>query len=347
LQARVARNLAAQREVGDAWGEIARAQTAYRPFFYAYQYAELRAGERSTLFAWARDIVRGAAEREKPEAARLPRYAPPRLEQIQRWVRAPRPVRADWEALNLTIWLAQLGEFLPAENRALAGRILGGEAPEDLAQRLDASRLADPGYRAQLWGGGAAAVAASDDPMIMFVRAWDEEARAVAARYQTQVEAPTARAHERIARVRFRAFSDSIYPEATFSPRLSYGRVSGWREGGRDIGPFTRVGDLYAATARGSAYQLTPIWRNGQASLDPEMVVNLTSSNDIISGNSGSALVDRAGDVVGIVFDGNIHALGGEYYYDGARNRTVSVSSAMIAAALDLYSVGALKAELE
>lgn len=347
LQARVARNLAAQREVGDAWGDIARAETAYREFFFAYQYAELRAGERSTLFAWARDIVRGAEERAKPEAARLPRYAPPRLVQIERWVRAPRPVRADWEALNLTIWLTQLAEFLAEENPALARRILGGEAPEALAQRLAASQLADPAYRAQLWEGGAAALAGADDPMIVFVRGWDEQARTAAARYQTLVEAPIARAHERIARVRYRAFGDSIYPEATFSPRLSYGRVGGWREGAREIGPFTRVADLYAATTRGSAYALTPIWRNGRASLDPDLVVNLTSSNDIISGNSGSALVDRAGDVVGIVFDGNIHALGGEYYYDGARNRTVSVSSAMIAAALELYDMSALAAELE
>ena len=346
LQARVTRNLAAQREVGDAWGEVARAQTEYRQFFYAYQYGELRAGERSALFAWARDIVRGGRERAKPEASRLPRYAPPRLAQIERWVRAPRPVRADWEGLNLTIWLEQLARFLPPENPDLARRILGGQAPEDLAERLAASRLAEAEYRTHLWEGGAAAVDASDDPMIVFVRAWDEAARAVATRYHSEVAAPVARAHERIARVRFRAFGEAIYPEATFSPRLSYGRVSGWTESGRDIGPFTRIADLYAAPARGNAYQLTPIWRNGQSRLDPQMVVNLTSSNDILSGNSGSALIDRDGRVVGVVFDGNIHALGGEYYYDGALNRTVSVSSAVIRAALGLYAMSPLADEL-
>lgn len=339
LQARVSRNRAAQRDVGDAWGEIARAEAAYRPFFYAHQYAEARAGERSALFAWARDIVRAAAERQKPEAERLPRYAPPQLQRIETFVRSARPVDSDWEATNLAIWLTQLDRYVGPENGALAAKIFGGEAPDALARRLSASRLADPAYRAELWTGGPDAVAASDDPMIVFVRAWDADARALAERYAAQVDGPSAQAHERIARARYRAFEDETYPEASFSPRLSYGRVLGWTEGARDIGPFTRLGDLLGAAGA------TPAWR--QARLDPAIIVNLTSTTDIISGNSGSGLLDRDGAVVGVVFDGNIHALGGEYYYDGARNRTVSVSSQMIAAALDVYGMDALAAEMQ
>ncbi|MDX2274987.1 MAG: S46 family peptidase [Hyphomonadaceae bacterium] len=340
LQARVARNQAAQREVGDAWGEIARAQARYRPFFFAHQYAEARAGERSLLFAWAREIVRGAAERAKPEDERLQRYAPPQLARIDAFVRGARPVRADWEELNLAIWLNQLDRYVRPENAALASKILGEEAPDALAARLAGSRLADPVYRAQLWAGGAAAVAASDDPLIVFVRNWDGDARALAARYRDDVEAPMARAHERIGRVRFRAFEETMYPEASFSPRISYGRVLGWSEGGGEIGPFTRLSDLL----RASNAQVTPVWRRAQ--LDPDIVVNFTTSTDIISGNSGSGLLDRDGRVVGVVFDGNIHALGGEYYYDPARNRTVSVSSQMIAAALTVYGMGGLLEEL-
>jgi hypothetical protein len=344
LQARVARNLAAQRDVGDAWGEIARAQHAYRGFFFTHQYAEVRAGERSDLFAWARDIVRAAAELGKPASQRLERYAPPNLTRVEHWVHAPQPVRPDWEAINLEIWLTQAQRYLASENPDLAARLLGAEEPAALAQRLAASRLIDPAYRAELWAGGPAAVAASDDPMIALVRALDAEARAARVRYRDDVEAPAARAHERIARVRFRAFGDNQYPEATFSPRLSYGRVLGWREEGRDIAPFTRMSELAARAAAGGAYALPRRW--AEAALAPELVVNFTSSADIISGNSGSALLDRERRVIGIVFDGNRHALGGEYYYDAARNRAISVSAPLIAAALSLYGLDAIASEM-
>ena len=152
-------------------------------------------------------------------------------------MRGPRAVREDWEALNLQIWLAQTARYLAPENPALAHAMLGAETPQALAARLSTSRLADPIYRAHLWEGGADAVAASDDTMIVFVRGWDAQARTALARYQDEVEGPIARAHERIARVRFRAFGDATYPDATFSPRLSYGRVEGWRDGARSIWP--------------------------------------------------------------------------------------------------------------
>ncbi|MGE3931103.1 MAG: S46 family peptidase [Hyphomonadaceae bacterium] len=343
LQARVARNVAAQREVGDAWTEIARAQQAYRPFFHAYQYVELRAGERSDLFIWARDLVRDAEERRKPDAERLPRYAEARRQMLEASIAALRPVRQDWEALNLAIWLTQLAQYLP-ESDPLRARILGGETPEALAARLAGSRLADPEYRMALWRGGAEAIADSDDPMIRFVQSWDAEARALRSRFQEQVEAPTQRAQERIARVRFRAFGESRYPDATFSPRLSYGRIEGWREGELEIGPFTTVGEFFAADHAG--YAPSQAWLDARAALDPGAVFNFTSSTDIISGNSGSAVIDREGRIVGVVFDGNMHALGGEYYYDGARNRAVSVSTQLIDATLDVYGMEALAAEL-
>lgn len=341
LRARVSRNLAAQREVGAAWEEVAQAQTAYREFFHAYQYAEARAGERSDLFAWARDIVRGAAERTKPPAQRLPRYSGDQLAGVERWVRTPRPVRLDWEALNLALWLSQTREFAPD---ALADQMLGDETPDALATRLASSRLADPAYRAELWEGGAAAVAASDDPMIVFVRGWDEQARALRTRFVNEVEAPTARAQERIARVRYRAFGDHAYPDATFSPRVSYGRVEGWTEAGADVAPFTHIRDMYSPER--APYAPTQRWRTRRASINGDAVLDFTTSTDIISGNSGSALLDREGRVVGLVFDGNMHSLGGEYYYDGARNRTVNVSAQAIGETLKLYDLDVLRAEL-
>ncbi len=348
LQTRVRRNRAATREVGDAWGEIERARDAYRGMFYRYQYLEQRAGEQSLLFSWARDIVRGAAEREKPAEDRLPRYSQARLPSVEQALRAERPITPSFEELHLSFWLSKLRENLTVDDPT-ARRILGGESPEALAARLAQSRLADPAYRMELWEGGAAAVAASDDPMIAFVRAWDDEARAVRTQFVEQVEGPIARAHERIARARFRAFGDARYPDATFSPRISYGRVRGWTEpGGREIGAFTYVEGLYQRATGSPPFVLSQRWIDAQSRLDPRTVFNLSTTTDVIGGNSGSPLLDRAGRVVGAVFDGNIHSLGGEYFYDGELNRSVTVSSTIIRTALaDVYGMQTLLAELE
>jgi hypothetical protein len=348
LQTRVRRNRAAQREVGDAWGEIARAHDAYRGLFYRYQYLEARAGERSLLFGWARDLVRAAAERQKPNGERIPRYADARLASVEQGLRAERPVTPSFEELHLSFWLSKLREHLTVDDAA-ARSILGSESPEALAQRLSQSRLADPAYRMQLWEGGAEAIAASDDPMIVFVRSWDDQARAVRSRFVEQVEGPVARAHERIARARFRAFGESQYPDATFSPRVSYGRVRGWTEpGGRVIAPFTYVDGLYDRATGSPPFVLSQRWIDARSRLDAQTIFNFATTTDVIGGNSGSPLLDRDGRVVGAVFDGNIHSLGGEYFYDGELNRSVTVSSAIIRAALaDVYGMQALLAELE
>jgi hypothetical protein len=348
LQQRVRRNRAAAREVGDAWGEIERAQAAYRGMFYNYQYLEQRAGERSFLFGWARDLVRGAAERDKPNGERLPRFTESRLPSVVQGLRAQRTITPAFEELHLTFWLSKMREYLTVDDPT-ARRILGDESPESLARRLSQSRLSDPAYRMQLWEGGAAAIAASDDPLIVFVRGWDADARAARERYVREVEGPVARAHERIARARFRAFGEAQYPDATFSPRISYGRVIGWSEpSGRVIGPFTYTEGLYERATGNDPFVLSQRWIDARGRLDPRGIFNVSTSTDVIGGNSGSPLLDRNGDVVGAVFDGNIHSLGGEYFYDGALNRSVTVSSTIIRTALaDVYGMSALVAELE
>lgn len=348
LQTRVGRNRAATREMGDAWGEVQRAQAAYRNLFAAYQNLELRAGERSALFFWARDLVRGAAERPLPSAERLPRYADARLPAIAGALRSTTTVTAAFEEVHLQVWLERLEREL-AGDPAMAQRVLGGETPAALAQRLAQSRLGDPQYRMQLWVGGAAAVAASDDPMIVFVRAWDDAARQLRARYVADVEAPVALAQERIARARFRAFGTRQYPDATFSPRLSYGTVQGWTEpDGEEIGAFTNVDGLFERATGAAPFELSQLWLDARPRLDGDVVFNIASANDVIGGASGSPLINRDGDIVGVIFDNNMHALGGEYFYDGRYNRSVSVSASVIRLALaDVYAMQSLLLELQ
>lgn len=348
LRERVNRNLAARREVGDPWGEIAAAETAYRAIFYRYQYLEARAGERSMLFGWARDLVRGATERAKPDADRIPRFSDARLPSVVSGLRAQRPVTPEFEQLMLTFWLTKLRERLPASDPRTQ-RIFHGLTPAALAAQLVQSRLGDAAYRMQIWDGGADAIAASDDPMIQFVRAWDDDARTIRARYIDTVEGPIARAQERIAQARFRAFGEDRYPDATFTPRISYGRVEGWTDPQNGpIGAFTRIGGLYERATGQAPYALTQRWIDARATLDPNTIFDVSTSTDVIGGNSGSPLLDQQGRVVGAIFDGNIHSLGGEYFYDGTLNRSVTVANTVIQAALtNVYHADALLAELQ
>lgn len=168
-------------------------------------------------------------------------------------------------------------------------------------------------------------------------------------RFVAQVEGPVARAHERIARARFRAFGTEHYPDATSSPRISYGQVEGWTEpGGRVVPSFTRAGGLYARATGHAPFALSQRWVDARSRIDADTIFNVSTSNDVIGGSSGSPLLDRDGRVVGAVFDGNIHSLGGEYFYDGDLNRSVTVASTAIRMALaDVYGIQNLIAELD
>jgi hypothetical protein len=345
LRQRINRNSRLRRDVGDAYGEIERAETAYRGFYFAYRYLE-GGPFGSSLFGYARDLVRAADERAKPDSERLPRYTDARIATVEQSIRATTPVDPALEEIVLSVWLTRLQTYMTI-NDPNTNLVLQRQNPDALARALAQSRLSDPAFRAQLWEGGAAAIAASDDPMIQFIRRWDGAARAVRTRYQTEVEGPVTRAHERIARARFQLFGEEQYPDATFSLRLSYGRVAGLTEpGGRQVTPITHVSDLYAS-AGAPPFEPSARWRDAQSRIDQNAILTVATTNDIIGGNSGSPLLDREGRVVGAVFDGNLHSLAGDYFYDGTLNRAVAVAATGMQAALrDVYRADALLAEL-
>jgi hypothetical protein len=299
------------------------------------------------LFSWARGLVRAAAEREKPSAERLPEFADSRLAMEERRLTAPRAIEAPMEQLYLEHWLLKSREYLaptPADQAAVLGR----ESPEGLSKRLVAdTRLADPAVRKALWDGGMAAVRASDDPLIRYVLQMDPAARAARASWEANVTGPTERAAERIARARFAVYGDSIYPDATFTLRLSYGKVAGWTHRGTEVAPFTTIGGTFERATGEAPYALAPSWIAAEDRLNKDIIYNFTATNDIIGGNSGSPVVNARGEVIGAAFDGNIHSLGGAYGYDPALNRMVVVSTAAITEALKVvYGRDALVKEL-
>jgi hypothetical protein len=333
-------------EIGDPWTDTAKVQADRKALFQAYTYEEARAGVFSDLFGYARSIVRAAQEKAKPNSERLPEYTDSRLPLLEKRVLDNEPIYPDLEAAVLEFWLTKLREHLTAD--ASGTKIfLGKDSPETIAARLSKSKLADAAYRKQLWDGGLAAVQASDDPVIKFVLATDAESRAIRKQYETRVTGPTDRAAEKIAKARFAVYGTGTYPDATFSLRLSYGKVEGWNENGTPVKPFTHFSGLYERATGQDPFALAPKWIAAQSKLNPNTVFDFSTDNDIIGGNSGSPAIDAQGQVIGAVFDGNIHSLGGNFGFDDTQNRGVVVSTAAITEALDkVYDQKALVANL-
>ena len=349
LHTRVAANPQLAAEVGDPWKDIGTAIGKYQQIYLAYDFLEARdAGSISDLFQYARTLVRGAAERAKPSPERLPEYADSNLPLLEKELLDPQPVYPDLERIALDLWLTKTREYLTVDNPAVK-HLLGTDSPEALAERLvSGTHLADPKVRETLWRGGAAAMDASDDALIKLVRATDPDARAVRLRYEQEVEGPITRAQEKLARARFKVYGNSAYPDATFTLRLSYGSVQGWTYQGKTVTPFTNFGGLYARATGSPPFRLPQRWVDAQPRLDPKAPLDVTTNNDIIGGNSGSPLIDAHGQVVGAVFDGNIHSLGGDFGFDPKLNRAIAVLTAAIGPALrNVYQLPALADELE
>ncbi|HEX5183332.1 MAG TPA: S46 family peptidase [Allosphingosinicella sp.] len=331
---------------GDPWTVIAAAQQQERALYLPYRFVE-RGPSGSALFGYARALVRAAAERTRPSAERLPGYADSQLPLLQKRLLDQAPVYAALEQQLLEFWLSKAREYLTADDPDTK-LLLGRDSPEALSARLAESKLGDPAVRRALWDGGMAAIQASDDPMIRYVLRIDPEARRLLTAWNEKVQGPTTAASEAIANARFRAYGASTYPDATFTLRLSYGRIAGWNERGHEVPPFTMFSGLYERATGQPPFDLDPRWVAARGKLNPDTIFDISTTNDIIGGNSGSPLINAKGEVIGAIFDGNIHSLGGDYGYDPALNRAVAVSTAAVSEALrKVYGADALAAELD
>lgn len=346
LKAKVAGDAKLAADIGDPWGDIAKAQQAYANNYLRYRQIEGGAGY-SKLYDYAKTLVRAAQERAKPSAERLPEYADTRLPLQEKQLLDAKPVDMALEETYLGFWLSKTREYLTTDDAAVKA-LLGKESPEGLAKRaVGSSKLGDPAARKALWDGGLAAIQASDDPIIQLVLRNDPAARAARKAWETEVQGPTDAAAERVARARFAAYGDAVYPDATFSLRLSYGKVAGWTYRGTSVPSMTNFAGLYERATGAEPYELAPRWIAAKDKVNPGTVYNFVTTNDIIGGNSGSPVVNAKGEVLGAAFDGNIHSLGGAFGYDGAINRTVVVATSAATEALDkVYGRTALVKEL-
>ncbi|WP_129776289.1 S46 family peptidase [Peristeroidobacter soli] len=333
--------------VGNAWNDAAAAQERYRQIYDRYLYLEGGAGFNSKLFSYARTLVRSAAERTKANEQRLREFADSNLPKVSSSLLATTPLYPDFEQVTLSFSLDKLREALGPDD-SIVRKLLSKESPDSLANKLiTETKLGDPAVRKALWDGGGAAIASSNDPMIVLARDIDEESRTVRKIFEDEVQAPVASAQERIAKARFAVYGTNTYPDATFTLRLSYGAVEGWMEKGQRVEPFTRLSRLYERATGKDPFRLPQAWLDARDRLDMNTPFCFVTTNDIVGGNSGSPLVDTQGRLVGLAFDGNIHSIAGSFWYDGTMNRTVAVHPSIIITALkDVYGAGDLAKEL-
>ncbi|HST53860.1 MAG TPA: S46 family peptidase [Pyrinomonadaceae bacterium] len=339
-----------QKDYGDAFDAIATARKSFAPYERDRRLLDLAAGFNTNLFQYARALVRFAAESAKPNSERLPEYADNRLPALGAALAADAPLYLDFEKMKLADSLAFMRDEYGATN-PLVQRVLKGETPEARAAELiDGTKLKDAAFRSQLFKGGADAVNASNDPMLELARSVDAEARAVHKRYDDEVVGVERGAYAKIAHALFETEGTKLYPDATFTPRLSYGAVKGYNENGKHVAPFTTLGGLYERASEHKyqfPYNLPQRWMDRKSSLDLKTPFNFVTTNDIIGGNSGSPTVNSRGELVGLIFDGNIESLVGNFIYDESVNRAISVDSrAMLEVMRKMFDAGDLAAEL-
>ena len=332
-----------------------------KDFYIAYDLWELGEAANSRTFQIARTLVRLAYELEKPNDERLKEYRDSNLESLKRTLLADTPIYEDVEILKLTDSILMF-----AENHEKSIGVFDPNRPDIkpfVAELIYGSKVRDVTERRRLMEGGVKAIEASDDPMIKIALDCDEYARIFRKEYEEKFEAPLAAAYAELAKQRFEKFGTKIYPDATFTLRLSYGTVKGYKDDdGNTIAPMTDIAGMFARAEQQKykePFDPPQSWKDASQTadgrqqtvadkrLDLSTPFNLVTTNDIIGGNSGSPLINTKGEVVGLVFDGNIYSLSNNFVYTDTQSRCVSVHAAVIVECLrKIYNADALANEL-
>jgi hypothetical protein len=350
LRDKVSADPARQKAYGDAWDRIASAEEALAGFEREYYLLERGDAFDCELFAIARHLVRLATERPRSNADRLREYRDSALESLEFQLFSPAPIHPELERARLATTLSFLAENLGGEH-PLVLKALGGKSPAARATELVAgTKLIDPAERRRLAAGGTRAIEESGDALVQFARLMDPDARAVRKRYEDEVEEVERQASARIAKARFELLGTAQAPDATFTLRLAFGVVKGYAVDGTDLPFHTTFGGAFErADLQGhrEPFELPKRWLEAKDKLDMKTPFNFVSTADTIGGNSGSPVLNRAGEFVGINFDRNRHGLVRNFVYTDLQARHIAVHSRGILVALrSLYDAKELIHEL-
>ena len=349
LRAKVAANPEWSRQYGGAWDSIAAATKKQTELFKPQQFRSISTA--SNLAGLARQIVIYVAEIKKPDAERLSGYHDSQIEELKFYLFSPAPIYPDYEEAMLTFSLQDsLGQLGP--NDPWIKTVLNGKTPAQVATEvIRGTKLTDAAVRKALAEGGEAAVNASTDPLIVLARKVDPFFRDIRKQFEENVESVTTAASEKIAKARFAIYGKAVYPDATFTLRLAYGAVQGYPMNGTKAPSKTTFYGLFDRSAsfdNKPPFNLMPKVAQRKDQIDLSTPLDFVLTADIIGGNSGSPVINRNGEFVGLIFDGNIESLTGNFEYLEETNRAVAVHSAAIIEALrKIYDAPAVANELE
>jgi hypothetical protein len=332
-----------------AYTRVEAAQREIQQHALRYRLLEAQHGFHSTLFRIARTLLRAGEERPKPNGERLPEFSDAARASLELNLFSTQPIHADLEQLlladSLTFLTTQLGSHDPLVKTVLAGHSPRGRA----AQLIAETQVQNVPFRRNLYEGGAEAVTRANDPLIELARSIDKEARQLRQRVEALDETKQ-QAHATLARARFELEGTSGYPDATFTLRLSYGTVQGYVDNTQPIPAMTPLSGLFDradAMNQRPPFDLPALWHKRKKTLNLNTPINFVGTHDIIGGNSGSPVLNRNAEFVGIIFDGNIHSLVLDFAYDDDAARSISVHSAAILEALrNVYRAPHLVTEL-
>ncbi|HLB01095.1 MAG TPA: S46 family peptidase [Bacteroidota bacterium] len=347
FRALIAANEVWQKEYGGAWDAVETAKKAQAELFKTSVFRNLRG---SRLATNAVRIVRYVAEIRKPDGERLDGYHDAELESFRFSLLSRAPVYPELEEFRLADGFSESMDALGPDDPFVKA-VLIGRTPEEAARELiSGTKLADPEVRKALIDGGEKAVTESKDPLILAALKLDPMAREIMEQMKDRVESIGAVAGEKIGKARFAVYGTSTYPDATFTLRVSYGTVTGYPMNGTIAPPMTTfygMYDRYYSLRGNPAFDLPQRFLEGKNNINLATPLNFVSTLDVVGGSSGSPIVNSNGELVGIVFDGNIESLVGSYVYDIVKNRTVAVDvRAMMEALRKLYDANPLADEL-
>ncbi len=333
-----------------AWDRIAGAQKVRAAHIHKYTLLEAGAGFNSELFVIARTLVRAAAELPRPNSDRLREFRESNLKSLELKLFSQEPIYDAYEIVKLADSLTFLTGQLGYDNE-LVQKVLAGKSPQERAVALvQGTKLKHVDLRKKLYEGGQKAVDKADDPMIALAKLVDPEARAERKVIETQVEEVDRQAYAEIAKVKFAVEGTDTYPDATFTLRLSFGVVKGYEENGKHVPFETTFAGLYERAKEMNdlpPFNLPEKWVKAKSKLDLKTPFNFVCTADIIGGNSGSPVINREAEVVGLIFDGNIQSLVLDFAYSEAQARALAVHSRGIIEALrKVYDAGELADEL-
>ncbi|HVC98388.1 MAG TPA: S46 family peptidase [Pirellulales bacterium] len=350
LRQAVAKDKKLAASCGESWKQVETSLDVLAGIQVQYNLLEAMLAFNCELFHVARGVARLVDESTKPNAERLREYSEAGLESLKQQLFSEAPVYKDLETIKLADSLGMFVEMAGADD-PLVKQVLDGRSPVECATELiQGTRLVDVAFRRELVEGGQDAIESCDDPLIKLARLVDGPARKLRKTFEEQVDEAQRRAYGQIAKAQFALYGSDVYPDATFTLRLAFGVVKGFRERGEEIPPWTTLAGAFDhSDAHGGVYpfQLPGRWWDHREDLDGETPFNFVCTADIIGGNSGSPVVNRKGELVGIIFDGNIQSLVLDFAYSDEQARAVSVHSSAIREALrKVYDAESLADEL-